>query len=204
MSHHDLAAVWSALNCRPDIDNILQELIGRYVLEASKHASERSLLREIAFGHVVALRTIFDLQRTYLQSSDLSFETKSSILTPDILFSAITHLLVVKVSAFCAQDSLPDHDVYCRFIGQALVSGIRALHLQNRRLSPSEYETIMLRFTEAWNGETLHGVDQFSINFFCRRMLAELSTELENPRLSRPACGIVHLQDFHHGLVRSP
>jgi hypothetical protein len=204
MSHHDLAAVWSALSSRPDIDNILPELIGRYVMETSKHASERSLLRETAFGHVVTLRTIFDLQRTYLQSVDLSFETKSAILNPDILFSAITHLLEVKASAFCAHDGLPDHDVYCSFIGQALASGIRALHLQNRRLSTSEYETIMLRFTEAWSGETLHGVDQFSINHFCHKMLAELSTELENPRLSRPACGIVRLQDFHHGLVRAP
>jgi hypothetical protein len=204
MSHHDLAAVWSALNCRPDIDNILQELIGRYVLEASKHASEGSLLREIAFGHVVALRTIFDLQRTYLQSPNLSFETKSLILTPDILFSAITHLLDVKISVFCDHDGFPDYDVYCSFIGQALVSGIRALHIQNRRLSSPEYTTIMLRFNEAWNGETLRDVDQFSINLFCRRMLAELSAELENPRLSRPACGIARLQDFHHGLVRSP
>lgn len=200
MSHKDIAAVWSTLHCRADIDNILQELIGRYVLDASL---DRALYRATAFSHIVALRTIFDLQRTYLQSPDLSFESRTSLLNPDILFSAIKHLLQVKVSAFCAHDGLPDHDAYCSFVSQALVSGIRALHLQNRRLSLSEYEAIIHKFELAWSIETLRGVDHFSVNLFCRRMLAELSNNEQTNRLSSPACGIVQLQDFFHGLVSS-
>jgi hypothetical protein len=34
-------------------------------------------------------------------------------------------------------------------------------------------------------------------------MLAELSNNEQNNRLSSPACGIVRLQDFFHGLVSS-
>jgi hypothetical protein len=200
MSHKDIAAVWSTLQCRADIDNILLELIGRYALEASP---DRALSRATAFSHVVALRTIFDLQRTYLQSPDLSFESRTSLLNPDILFSAIKHLLEVKVLAFCAHDGLPDHDAHCSFVGQALVSGIRALHLQNRRLSLSEYEAVIRKFELAWSIETLRAVDHFSVNHFCRRMLAELSNNEQNHRLSSPACGIVRLQDFFHGLVSS-
>jgi len=138
-----------------------------------------------------------------LQSPDLSFESRTSLLNPDILFLAIKHLLQVKVSAFCAHDGLPDHDAYCSFVGQALVSGIRALHLQNRRLSLSEYEAVIHKFELAWSIETLRGVDHFSVNLFCRRMLAELSNNEQNNRLSSPACGIVRLQDFFHGLVSS-
>lgn len=201
MSHQDLAALWSTLHCRADIDNILQELIGRYFLDVSEHTSDRALFRATAFSHVVALRTIFDLQRTYLQSLHLSFESKTSLLNPDILFSAIKHILGVKISAFCAHDGLPDHDAYCSFIGQALVSGVRALHLQKRRLSLAEYEAVIEKFRQAWSNETLRDVDHFSINLFCQRMLAELSNNEHNHGLSTPACGVIRLQDFYYGLV---
>ncbi|KAF8857157.1 hypothetical protein BDZ45DRAFT_447861 [Acephala macrosclerotiorum] len=200
MSHQDLAAIWSTLHCRADIDNILQELIGRYFLDVSEHTSDRALFRATAFSHVVALRTIFDLQRTYLQSPHLSFESRISLLSPDILFSTIKHILGVKISAFCAHDGLADHDAYCSFIGQALVSGIRALHIQNRRLSVAEYEAVVDKFKQAWSNETLRGVDHFSINLFCKRMLAELSNNEHNHSLSSPACGIIRLQDFDYGL----
>ncbi|CZR66823.1 uncharacterized protein PAC_16724 [Phialocephala subalpina] len=200
MSHQDLAAVWSTLHCRADIDNILQELIGRYFLDVSELTSDRGLFRATAFSHVVALRTIFDLQRTYMQSPHLSFESRTSLLNPDILFSAIKHILGVKISAFCAHDGLPNHDAYCSFIGQALVSGTRALHLHKRRLSLAEYEAVIDKFKQAWGHETLRGVDHFSINVFCQRMLTELSNNEYNHGLSTPACGVIRLQDFYYGL----
>lgn len=201
MSHQNLASVWSTLHCRADIDNIVQELIGRYVLDVSEQTEDRALSRATAFSHVVALRTIFDLQRTYLQSPDPSFESRTSLLNPDILFSTIKHLLNVKASLFCVHDSLPDHDAYCSFIGQTLVSGIRVLHMQNKRLSISEHEAVMNKFELAWSKETLRGVDHFSINQFCHRMLGELSNIVPNSRLSSSTAGLIHLQDFYRGLV---
>jgi hypothetical protein len=201
MSHQNLASVWSTLHCRADIDNIVQELVGRYVLDVSEQTADRSLSRATAFSHVVALRTIFDLQRTYLQAPDPSLESRTSLLNPDILFSTIKHILNVKASFFCAHDSLPDHDAYCSFIGQTLVSGVRALHMGNRRLSISEHEAIMNKFDLAWSKETLRGVDHFSINQFCHRMLGELSNIVPNSRLSSPTRGLISLQDFYHGLV---
>ncbi|KUJ19505.1 uncharacterized protein LY89DRAFT_780432 [Mollisia scopiformis] len=200
MSHQDVAAIWSRLAGRADIDNIVQELIGRYSLDISEQTADRAVLRTTAFTHVVALRAIFDLQRTYLQSPDPSCEARFSLLNPNILLSVIKHLLDVKISAFCAHDGLPEHDAYCSFIGQTLVSGIRALHLQSRRLSLSEYQAVLQKFKLAWNNETLRGVDHFSINLFCQRMLAELSNKVQNHRLSSPACGILRLQDFFQGL----
>lgn len=201
MSHQNLASVWSTLHCRADIDNIVQELIGRYTLDISEHTADRSHCRAIAFSHVVALRTIFDLQRAYLQSPDPSFESRTSLLNSDLLFSTIKHLLGIKASVFCAHDELPDHDAYCSFIGQALVSGIRVLHLQNRRLSLSEHQAITKKFELAWDKETLRGVDAFSINLFCHRMVAELSNIIPHPRLSSPTPDLIQLQDFYRGLV---
>jgi hypothetical protein len=203
MSHQDLAAIWSTLQGRLDIEHIVQELIGHYYLNASRYRSDRGRLRASAFQHIVALRAIFDLQRTYLQSSEPSFQSKTSILQPEILFSTIMHLLEVKASVFCTDDGLADHAEYLGFIGQTQLSGLRALLLQNKHISQNEYEAFLLRFEEVWGCETLCDADHFSIHFFCRRILVELSDESEGKVYSIPACGTVQLQDFYRGLVSS-
>lgn len=196
MSHQDVAAIWSTLQGRLDIDNIVQELIGRYYLKASQHRTDRALLRACAFDHIVALRTIFDLQRTYLQSSELSFESRSSLLHPSILFSTISHLLEVKASAISTLDGFTDHDAYCSFIGQTFLSGLRALLLQKRDTPSTEHEAFVLRFDEVWGCETLRDVDHFVINLLCRRILAELSSPDNETQYSKPACGTVKLRDL--------
>jgi len=203
MSHQDLAAIWSTLQGRLDIEHTVQELIGHYYLEVSRCRSDQGRLRSSAFQHVVALRVIFDLQRTYLQASKLSFQSKASLLPPEILFSTITHLLEVKVSAFCADDGLEDHAAYLSFIGQTQLSGLRALLLQDRSIPQNEYKKFLQRFEEVWGCETLCDVDHFSIEILCRRIIVELSDESEGKVFSIPACGVAQLQDFYSGLVSS-
>jgi hypothetical protein len=203
MSHQDLAAIWSTLQGRLDIEHIVLELIGHYYLDVLRYRSDRGRLRSSAFQHIVALRAIFDLQRTYLQSSELSFQSKASLLPPEILFSTIVHLLEVKASAFCTDDALADHAEYLSFIGQTLLSGLRALLLQTKSIPRNEFEQFLQRFEEVWACETLCDADHFSIQLFCRRILVELSDESESKVYSIPACGMAHLQDFYGGLVSS-
>jgi hypothetical protein len=202
MSHQDFAAIWLTLQGRLDIDNIVQELTGRYFLESSQQKSDPTLYRATSFAHVVALRAIFDLQRTYLQSSNPSFETKSSILDPRILFSTLSHLLEIKASAFSAQDGLPDHEAYCSFIGQTQLSGLRALLLQSAHITGRDYEDFTLRLSKAWNRETLRGVDLF-VDLLCRQILSELCNgpKESHRQYCKPACGLVNFQDFDRGLV---
>lgn len=202
MSHQQLAAVWSVLQLRPDIDHILRELIGRYSLEVSLCGTDSHQLRTVSFHHLVSLKAIFDLQRTYLQSPNPTFESRSALLQYDLLYLAIMHLLGVKAESLSYRNSLPDHGKYCSFLAQVLLSGLRALLLQRQTLSSEKREILIDRFDEVWRDEHLESVDHFVIKWFCRQIIQELSKELEDSPYAKPACGIVSLPDFFDKLVR--
>lgn len=204
MSHQDVAAIWSTLQGRSDIDNILQECIGHYSLKASRFCGNRKQLRANAFTHFVSIRTIFDLQRTYLQSLDLSQDSKASLIQADLLVSTIFHLLEVQSLTFVAEDALQDHEAYLSFAGKTLLSGLRAVHLRGIQLSVEQHEMLTSRFGQVWNRESLRERDHFIINFLCRRAISEIGTSTASSIYSKPACGVVSLPDFYHGLVSRP
>ncbi|CAG8953761.1 hypothetical protein HYFRA_00006652 [Hymenoscyphus fraxineus] len=201
MSHQEFAVIWATLQGRLDINNLVQELVGRYQLEIGKSGNVRERLHKIAFQHVVTLRIIFDLQRTYLQSSKPSPETKSCLLDTEILFNVLSHLLDVKSTIFDTNDgTLPPEDARHSYIGQTLLSGLRALLLRNKRLSQEEYDLFNTKIEETWGGDDLEDVDHFIVNQLCRGILAELNTTSPAFKGSEPACGTVLLPDFHRGL----
>lgn len=202
MSHQHLAGVWSALQLRPDIDHILRELIGRHALDASLCSTDGHRLRNVSFQYLVSLKAIFDLQRTYLQSSNPTFESRSALLQHDLLFRAIMHLLEVKVGSFSYQRDLPDHGKYCSFVAQVLLSGLRALLLQKHSLSSEDHKKLINRFDEVWKDEHLESVDHFVIKWLCRQIIQELPNDLENSIYAKPACGFVNFPDFFDKLVR--
>ena len=178
MSHQHWAAVWSSLQLRPDIDHILRELIGRHALDASLCGTDAQRLRTVSFQYVVSLKAIFDLQRTYLQSSNPKFESRSALLQHDLLFLAIMHLLGVKAESFSYRRDLPDHRKYCSFLAQVLLSGLRTLLLQRQCLSPDEHRMLLNRFDEVWKDEQLDSVDHFVIKWLCRQIIQELPKDL--------------------------
>lgn len=198
MSHKAVAAVWAGLQRRPDIDHILRELIGQYSLDLSLHRGDHHRLRDISYNHIVALKTIFDLQRTYLQSSHLSHESRSSLLHHDLLFAAIVHLLDLKAETH----RFPDHHSYCSLLAQVLLSGLRALLLRKRSLTSKDFDTLTNRFDEVWAGERLEDVTLFVVQSLCRRIIQEFFKDTPSSKYASPACGIVHLPDFFHKLVR--
>jgi hypothetical protein len=200
MSHRDLASIWSALQNRPDIDNILQETIGLYFLDTLMLRGDRKLLRARAFEHVVELRAIFDLQRTYLQASCPSTETQRALLKPGLLLSALFHVLELKASAFRTEDDLPGHETHCSFICQTQLSGLRALMLRSQKIFRRECQSLFRLLEEAWDCELLSDANQFLV-LLCRKMITELSSQSDGKTYSKPACGTVILPDFHHGLV---
>lgn len=203
MSHQHLASVWSVLQLRSDIDHILRELIGRHALDASLCATDAHRLRTVSFQYIVSLKAIFDLQRTYLQSSNPTFESRSAVLQHDLLFLAIMHLLGVKSESFSYRKVLHDHGKYCSFLAQTLLSGLRALLLQRQSLSSEEHKMLIDRFDEVWKDEQLESVDHFIIKWLCRQMIQELANDLEDSTYAQPACGTVNLPDFFEKLVRS-
>lgn len=202
MSHQEFASIWARLQGRLDIDNIVQELVGRYQLEIQRRESDHERLLATEFPHVVVLRIIFDLQRTYLQSSSPSSQTKSCLLNTKILLCGLSHTIDVKTTIFGANDgSSAIEGARHSFLGQTLLSGLRALLLRNKRLSQEEYESFNSRIGDAWGGDSLEDVDHFTVNQLCRGILAELNSDSPAFRGSEPACGTVVLPDFHRGLV---
>lgn len=202
MSHQHSASVWSVLQLRTDIDQILRELIGRHSLDVSLCGTDGHRFRAVSFRYLVSLKAIFDLQRTYLQSSNPTFESRSALLQHDLLFLAIMHLLGVKADSFSSQRGLPDHGKYCSFLAQVLLSGLRALLLRRQCLSSEEHEMLINRFDEVWKDEQLESVDHFIIKWLCRQIIQELSKDLQDSMYAQPACGIVNFPDFCDKLVR--
>ncbi|CAG8975001.1 hypothetical protein HYALB_00012133 [Hymenoscyphus albidus] len=181
MSHQEFAVIWATLQGRLDINNLVQELVGRYQLEIGKSGNAR--------------------ERTYLQSSNSSPETKSCLLDTEILFNVLSHLLDVKSTIFGTNDgALPLEDARHSYIGQTLLSGLRALLLRNKRLSQEDYELFNTKIEETWGGDDLEDVHHFIVYQLCRGILAELNTTSPAFRGSEPACGTVLLPDFHKGL----
>lgn len=202
MSHQQCAAVWSVLQSRSDIDHILRELVGRYAFEVAIYRNDSLRVRNTSFLYVVSLKAIFDLQRTYLQSSDPSFESKTYLVQHDLLFQAVIHLLEVKTESFGPHKELVDHKPYCGFLAQTLLSGLRALLLHKRSLMAEEHEMLTRRFNEVWREEQLDDVHHFVVQMLCRQIILELGMPAQDSKYTQPACGLVNLPDFAHKLVR--
>jgi hypothetical protein len=69
MSHRMVAAIWERLQARVDTSNILQEIIGQHTLELLHHSDYSAPVITSALQPIIWIKTIFDLQRAYLQSN---------------------------------------------------------------------------------------------------------------------------------------
>jgi hypothetical protein len=202
MSHEDIAAVWSVLSGRQDIDNILRELIGTHALNVSLARRDSLRLREAFLSHVVALRIIFDLQRTYLQSSIRSTESTSSVLPHELLFSAVLHLLDVIVAGSTSCSDLSNEGAYNRLTIHATLVGLRTLLLQKKSLTAREYDSLNSRFEEIYERGHWHGTGYTLMLRLCRQAIQALASPTPDGRYAEPACCAASLPDFFTGLVR--
>lgn len=201
MSHEDVAAVWSVLCGRQDVDNVLREVIGSHFLNVSIARRDSSKLREAYVSHIVALRVIFDLQRTYLQSSPRSTESTSSVLPPDLLFSAVLHLLDVVVMGCITCSDLSNEGPYNRLTAHAALAGLRTLLLRQKSLTALEYDTLNSRFEEIYERGHWHGTKYTLMLRLCRQAIQKLASSTLEGRYAEPACCTASLPDFFSGLV---
>jgi hypothetical protein len=202
MSHQSFVAVWTQLETRTDVGNILCELIGQNSLESSVLDTGSDEFLNASLHLIVFFKVIFDLQRTYLQYLELSPESPH-LLQPRQLFLAIIYLLRTKSRVFRRSEDTSEQYVTKRsFIAQALVSGLRALWLRKHSLSQDEITQLQSTFEEAWGGDKLNSLDSFLINKLCSGILDNLLQPSDPPsKLSYPACREVSLRDYCTGLV---
>lgn len=201
MSHEDIAAIWSVLAGRQDVDNILREIIGAHFLNVSIARRDSSKLREAYVSHVVAFRIMFDLQRTYLQSYPRTTESMSSTLPPELLFSAMLHLLDVIVMGCITCSDLSNEAPYNRLTAHTALAGLRTLLLRQKSLTALEYDTLNSRFEEIYERGHWHGTKYTLMLRLCRQAIQKLAGSSLEGRYAEPACCTANLPDFFNGLV---
>lgn len=203
MSHEDLALLWSILYGREDIDSILLEAIGRHSLDVSIYRTNQLQLRKATTHHALTLKVIFDLQRTYLQSSSPSAESKASQLQHELLFSSVLHLLDVTTVAYSIDGGPSAHAAQVSLFAQIILSALRALHLQRRALAQHEHRVLTQRFDDLFQNRRLSPADGFTVHIVCRKIIEEISPGAQSKETALPACGAAQLPDFFNKLVRS-
>jgi hypothetical protein len=195
MSHEDIALVWSVLYGREDVNSILLESIGSHSLDVSVHRSDPERLRKAILHHVLNLKVIYDLQRSYLQSSPRKLKTQLSLLRREVLLSSILHLLDVTAVALSLTNG-SQSPVGGTIYAQTLVSALRALSLHDGAMPGDEHAMLDRRFDETFKNQPLGDVDGFTINSVCRRIIKGLLLGAEPRELSTPTCGVTALPDF--------
>ena len=201
MSHKLLAEIWKHLEKRLDIESLVQEIIGHHSLKIASTTNSSSQLRALSFELFVALRTIFDIQRTYLQSSDLESETSAYILDHDQLRLALQYLLHIKSQPhWCTSSDGFQYRAQLNFLAHTFISGFRALWLHPQQLSDTQISDFKESFDLGWARPALDDDSGFLIREICPRIIKELQ-EWRTPELAKPACGVFRLPDYESGLA---
>jgi hypothetical protein len=199
-----LAKVWILLQTRIDICSIIREVLGHYTL-ASVGGSAST---ENAFSFFVWMKVIYDLQRTYSQSSDPSPESRSYLLPPRILLTTIHYVLKEGSRLYSHQHGADKRSLARRyFVARVLLSGLRALQLRGMEsggFSTQEIDEIST-FVHIWRSEA-GGITQEQ--FMLTKCQGAISQIRRGPGPGdiwhMPASGTCNLRDNHDVLVSRP
>ncbi|KAF2436818.1 hypothetical protein EJ08DRAFT_3976 [Tothia fuscella] len=148
MSHRLLASVWDGLQNRNDVVNILQEIIGQHTLELlhTKTFNAESL------RPVLWIKTIFDLQRTYLQATGGAHDCPVPGLLPtELVFSSLMYLLHVKSKLFPPDQPADEgRNTQRLLLVHTLLSGTRLLLLRNEQLALEKLKRLERAMEAVW------------------------------------------------------
>ena len=200
--HQLLAKTWKPLEKRLDIESLVGEIIGDHSVKLTSTTNAGSQhLRALSFNLFVALRIIFDLQRTYLQSSEPDSRTRAYVLEHDQLCLVIQYLIHVQSQPYWrVKSNEQEHNAQLDFLAQTFVSGLRALWLHPQQPSPHQVSNLSKSFNTAWDGLTVEVGTNFLVYDLCPRIIKELDVRPKT-RLSEPVCEVFRLPDYELGLV---
>src|SRR5215471_376792 len=97
MTHIDLAKVWVHLQSRGNTTNILREILGELALRVDGKRPETVF--ELSLRFTAWIKVIFDMQRTYLQGTNLSAVPCGRLIPPSDLLTAIQKVVDIKQRA---------------------------------------------------------------------------------------------------------
>ncbi|KAF2466165.1 uncharacterized protein BDR25DRAFT_79968 [Lindgomyces ingoldianus] len=198
MDRHPLAKVWSLLQGQTDIDCILREILGQFthLFHTSPTLTSDSTLNQ-ASQLVSWIKAIFDLQRTYLQSSNALSDLHSIIIDPYLVSATVFSVISLSSELYI----LPTNGPNVRAVGTqaacTILSGIRLLLLQQplHLGVVDEIRIILSELRKVWKDPESPTLEATIITY-CEWSISND----EEGRIYIPACGDVELPKFTTGL----
>lgn len=194
-----LPSVWVELQARIDICSVVREILGHFAIKSVGEAPSAS----DSFSFIVWMKVIYDLQRTYLQSSDPSSETLSYLLPPRILFKTLRRVLEVRSQLRPAETQNYPAQQPRYFAAQTLLSGVRALQLRGISENSPDLEEVhaIEILIQKWVGETDEALEKFMLNKCHSGLVLMRSGPVSSSFWNKPACNVCELRDNAKDLV---
>lgn len=203
MSHPLVAATWEQLG-RHDIANILREVVGEHAAELAVVQIQDGLVSNIEplTRMIFWIRTIFDLQRTYLQGvarlSDCNPYIQPYLLSSEIVYATLMYLVRVKNELFPTTTvTIRESAQYRYFLAQTLLSGVRLLLLRGEDLDDERKSNLESGVRSAWRHPGLSGTEHYLVNDILPRAVNGVGSV-------HSAIHESALPSFVSGLVRIP
>lgn len=193
MSHAAVARVWALLVGREDVENISLELIGTHLLNVATARRDKTRLRTAYVHHIASIRTIFDLQRLYLQCS--AYNT-GLLLALDRLYSAVLHLMDTIAVAVASCPSLCEDTAFNRLTAQTVLSAIRLLLLRKQTLSATEYDQLNSKLEEIYERGHWQGHAFTTVLRVCRQAMLAAANSESAEAVREPMCSRALLPDI--------
>jgi hypothetical protein len=212
MAHPALVQIWKLLELRSDTTNILREILGDHII-CSTGEKKKHKLYTLAFRLVIRLKVLFDMQRTYLQSSSPTLESRSSRIPPNLLLAAIHQVIRILFEIYNPDtETSADHLPPASLIAATALSGLRALMLRkdmgiNVALAHEVRKLIIKLRKTAW--ETSEIEQSPPEAFFLKKCLNAIniiapdgqSESALDPQSQQAGCGKFELEDCARTLV---
>ncbi|KAH7118008.1 hypothetical protein B0J11DRAFT_98340 [Dendryphion nanum] len=167
--HKNLAEVWHLLQGRQDISNILRDIVGQLSLDLTSREDDSRIIED-ATRRIIWIKTIFDLQRTYLNGNAKGLVGCPPYVLPyllpaELLFSTILYLVNVKTKLFPSQAVVTrDFRRPRHILAQSLLSGLRLLLLRKELLAAHDKRRLQASINAAWQHDRLQGIEGFIVS----------------------------------------
>lgn len=210
VQHRNLAEIWTTLEGRHDIANILREIIGQHSIDSTLQGDESGSAAS-CIQKIIWIKTIFDLQRCYLSGlqggvAECPPYVSSCLLPSELLLSTLLYLVNVKTRLFPSQTTLMTREFIRprHILAQTILSGLRLVLLRKETVAAHDTRRLQSAINAAWQNDRLHGVERFIVLELYAEVLNFVSqesrendhgnpyiTEWSNARLPTFAAGLV-------------
>ena len=182
MSHPLVAAVWEQLG-RPDIANILREIIGEHAAQLAVSQVQNGLVADIEslVRMIIWVRAVFDLQRSYLQGLTSLRDCHPSLfpylLPSETVYSTLMYLVRVKSELLpMTAAAVKDRGQYRYYMAETVLAGVRLLLLRGDGLHAEMKSNLERAIKTAWQHPGMSKPEDHLVKVVLSRAVAEIGS----------------------------